>query len=106
MDESVVKVFEEQKVGAVKFSHALREGAKTIRETHYTHCGCAIGTAYKYVTGVRLTMAADGSEDSYVMAVSRLFGIPRDIVAQAELQHLCYGASREQIADQLEAQGY
>lgn len=110
MDESVTKHFEQQQVGKLRLSEAIRIGCRTIRETVTSHRGCAIGIGYTALTGKNLTAVIwDGYPYSeqftvYQMAVSDAFSMPIEIVRQAEFKHQF--RNREQIADWLESKGW
>lgn len=106
MDESVVKHLEQR---TLKMSEAIRIGAAMVEENHGSYCGCALGTAYRGLTGRDLsTYMRDASIGAHAQHVAALFGIPLGIAVEAERKHLySQGAMpRLQIADWLESEGY
>jgi hypothetical protein len=121
MDESVIKHLErsrEQREGAPhKMSEALRIGAalcEPIRQKEFWNrrrCGaCAVATAvvghygsFREAYKRRFEGCSGGGT---LERVSKLFGVPEDVVLKASLNYEERGHTREQIADWLESQGY
>lgn len=94
-------------VPVMKLSQAIREGCKTVPECE-TYSGCALGTAYRYITGQDLGRARCGT----VTAIIGLFDVPYAEASFVSVSHYRYmgsmpnGMSREQCADYLESKGY
>jgi hypothetical protein len=101
-DESVVKVFEDQQVGTLKLSDAIRVGARKTPKCagmfFQGRATCAIGAAWVGIGG-----GADDARGCFNFALS--LKVPPGM--KSEIYHRNdSGQSREQIADWLEAQGY
>lgn len=106
MDESVVKVFEEQGVGKLKLSAAIRIGAQMTTQCSRVYVdmqggACAIGAAYVAEKGY---YPASWNPDDFI-DWRRTKGLPQSLLMEV-YQRNDRGESREQIADWLEAQGY
>lgn len=108
MDESVVRVFEEQKVGTLRLSDAIRIGAKLHPQGHsalYENGKtCALGAAFVATFG-RVPAPIGAAEPDYMRLYATypaLRKLKRDIWNRND----GYGWTREQIADWVEAQGY
>jgi hypothetical protein len=105
MDEPVVNVIEEQRVGTPKLSDAIRVGLTTIKEARLSYltpwCGCAIGLA-----AVGLGHEAKLTHwDPLFDYVGQHTGLSHDFLRDVENRHVS-GASALEIADWLEARGY
>lgn len=105
MDLTEIKHFEEQGVGKLKLSQAIRIGAKLRPQCfgHYFRGGasCALTAAYEAYTG-RVPTAVSQSPADYLIkehkVPSQLIG---DVIAWNDDLHM----SREKIADKVEARG-
>lgn len=104
MDESVVKIFEEQKLGTLKLSDAIRIGAKLRPQcfgVYATRYGtCAIGAALE-ATGRAPDQHCIAIED-----VAGFFGITQNLIVQVVGKNDVDHMTREEIADWLESIGY
>lgn len=106
MDESVVKVFEEQKVGTLKLSQAIRIGADLIREGRVyisDDCACALGTAAAAMGHPRKWR---GMYSFTAFMEARFPYVPMRVMEEVSLLHYMRKMDRAQLADWLEAQGY
>lgn len=110
MDESVVKVFEQQQVGKLKLSDAIRIGAKLRPQCEcelFADGGsCALGAAYEGITG----QTCESHEYSRVInafpALRRVSGGGMNNLGFSISSRNDSGETREQIADWLESQGH
>ena len=113
MDESVIKHLERQQVGTMKLSHAIKEGSK-IRPQCYGALAkqgktCALGAAYEFYFG---ELPQDGNRilDYFRLRtvwpeLGRPYGPNRDLEQFITMLADC-AMTREQVADEIEAQGY
>lgn len=99
-------------IQTLKPSEALRAGIEWIAETRSNYCGCALGTAYRQLTGRDLNedisaeiMNNRWRNTGWSWAAKQL-GIPEHIAAHISESHYRGRMTREQCADWLEAQGY
>jgi len=103
MDESITKHFEQQQVGTLKLSDAIRIGAKLRPQcSHFYHANgasCALGAAWEALTG--MTYAEVGISRTLTQRFQLPFNKTIEIMNRNDA-----GQTREQIADWLEAQGY
>lgn len=106
MDESVVREFEQQQVGKLKFSQLVRSlGYAKGGAMNYDHC--VLGRAYTHVTGKRVadyTPTASDGAFPFTEEAARGLGVPFSIASHAENMRI-RGCSPSQIADWIEAQG-
>jgi len=90
-------------VQKMKFSEAILKGEELgYKETFDSYRGCAIGTAYRAKTGELLSHRL---RPGLRRAVSEEFGVPLEIVEQADWMH-CGGTSRVKVAAWLASKGY
>jgi hypothetical protein len=113
MDHSEVKHLEQPKV-ALNLSAAIRLGILAGIQDRLDFCGCAMGTAYTFITGRNLDKdqwepGAPRSPYGGVngdAVVAKLFGVPFGVVEKASRSHQNRKWTREECADWLESQGY
>jgi hypothetical protein len=113
MDESVVKVFEQQHVGTLRLSDAIRIGAKLRPQCTYEPFdkvgrSCALGAAYEATFGrTGDVMEVYGTLPyRYPALLRQLPSSTKDIMSEIFERNDQWHNTREQIADWLEAQGY
>lgn len=109
MDESVVREFEQQQVGKLKLSAAIRIGAKLRPQCtgrmFKNGASCALGAAYEAMTGrgyydLPETDARAAAALAYMYEKADVpFGLSEVFFKNDE------GWTREEIADWLESQG-
>jgi hypothetical protein len=98
MDESVVKVFEQQQVGKLKLSEAVRAAGYT---NGSSYGGCVLACAYRLVTGRELSRPGMDAETE---EAARHFNVPFSVARKAEVFCMEKRPAAE-IADWLESQG-
>lgn len=113
MDESIVKVFEEQRVGKLKLSQALRIGAalrpKCLGYMFHEGASCALGAIYEATFGHPADEGNQCSMDQLYEAYPELASPVK--TNQLDLCERIYrwndsGKTREVIADKLERMGF
>lgn len=106
MDESIVKHLEQPQVGTLRFSEAIRAGAKLIRESRHTLIsgkGCALGAA---LVGAGLARSDElvNLHAAYPRLLAR-FALSLDELQHISCLHYTGRLTREEIAAVCESQG-
>lgn len=103
MDESIVKQFEQQQVGKLKLSAAIRIGAKIRPQAFGMYCSegrtCALGAALEAINRDPKPLNGSG-----LIAATEPLGISLELASQVSRRNDS-GWTREAIADWLEAKG-